>query len=224
MHRCKAYWEQIAHTTVTRLTRPGFENFFKFYKGEPQQKAAIEILFNSMPVSLLEDDTPWVKKYREAPPAKPSNIPQAAVDLIKEFEGFRSEPYDDGIGVATIGYGATFYADNTKVTLNDPPISEGQGEELLKFHLEYFWGMQESSIPFFSQMKEGQKGCLLSFSFNCGAGFYGNSGFNTLTYCLSEQRWDDVPDALRLYVNPGSPVEEGLRRRREAEIELWLSE
>ena len=209
---------------MTRLTRPGFENFFKFFKSEPQQKAAIELLFNSMPVSLLEDDTPWVKKYRETPPAKQSDIPQAAVDLIKEFEGFRSEPYLCPAGVPTIGFGATFWEDNTKVTLNDSPITEERGEELLKFHLQYFYGMQESSIPYFSQMKEGQKGCLLSFSFNVGASYYGNSGFSTLTYCLSEQRWDDVPDALRLYVNPGTSAEEGLRRRREAEIELWLSE
>lgn len=223
MHLCRPYWRRIAHTTVTRLTRGGFENFFRFFKGEPQQKAAIEILFNAMPVSLLEDDTPWIVKYREAPPPVATEIPQEAIDLIKNFEGFRSEPYDDGVGVATIGYGATFYEDNTKVTLSDPPITQERGEELLTWHLGYFWGVQESSIPYWSQMSDGQKGCLLSFSFNCGAMFYGSDGFRTITSCLSEKRWDDVPDALRLYINPGSPVEAGLRRRREAEIELWLS-
>ena len=29
--------------------------------------------------------------------------------------------------------------------------------------------------------------------------------------------------AMRLYVNPGTSVEAGLRRRREAEIALWNS-
>ena len=46
---------------MTRLTRGGFENFFRFFKGEPQQKEAIEILFAAIPVALLEDDTPWIK-------------------------------------------------------------------------------------------------------------------------------------------------------------------
>ena len=109
------------------------------------------------------------------------------------------------------------------MTFNDPAITQERGEKLLTWHLGYFWGVQESSIPYWSQMSDGQKGCLLSFSFNCGAMFYGAGGFNTITACLSEKRWADVPNALRLYVNPGTAVEAGLRRRREAEIELWNS-
>ena len=206
---------------MARLSVEGFRNFFRYYQGQPQQQEAIEILWKAMPVSLLEEDTAWVQKYRETPPAQGSDIPQDAVDLIKEFEGFRSCPYDDGIGISTIGYGATFYADNTKVKMSDPCISEAQGEELLKFHLEYFWGTQESTIPYWNEMSDGQRGCLLSFSFNCGAHFYGANGFATITGCLRDKRWNDVPDALRLYVSPGTAVEAGLRRRREAEIELW---
>ena len=93
---------------------------------------------------------------------------------------------------------------------SDPAITEQQGEDLLKYHLEYFWGVQESTIPFWEEMTDGQRGCLLSFSFNCGANFYGSSGFNTITGCLRDKRWEDVPSALMLYVNPGSPVEAGL--------------
>tara|TARA_S200002703_G_scaffold94615_1_gene81651 strand:- start:208 stop:834 length:627 start_codon:yes stop_codon:yes gene_type:complete len=204
-----------------RLTVDGFTNFFRYFKGQPQQLEAVEILWKAMPVSLLEEDTAWIEKYREAPPANSSGIPQDAINLIKEFEGFRSCPYDDGVGVATIGYGATFYQDNRKVSLSDPCISEAQGEELLTYHLQYFWGTQESTIPYWNEMSDGQRGCLLSFSFNCGAHFFGAAGFSTLTGCLRDKRWNDVPDALRLYCNPNTAVEAGLRRRREAEIELW---
>ena len=49
------------------------------------------------------------------------------------------------------------------------------------------------------------------------------NGFNTISGCLRDKRWNDVPDALNLYVNPGSAVETGLRRRRAAEIQLWVS-
>ena len=208
---------------MTKLTASGFENFFRFWKDQPQQSEAIKILYEAMPSSLLDDSSNWIAKYREEPPESEGGIPQNAVDLIKEFEGFRSKPYDDGVGVATIGYGATFYENSVKVTLSDQPITQARGTELLKFHLQYFWGTQESTIPYWNEMSSGKRGCLLSFSFNCGANFYGNSGFNTITGCLKDKRWNDVPNALLLYINPGSAVEAGLRRRREAEIELWNS-
>ncbi|MGB0826183.1 MAG: lysozyme [Synechococcus sp.] len=208
---------------MSRLTLDGFKNFFRYFKEEPQQSEALEILWKAMPVSLLEEDTSWIVKFREDPPANTGGIPQDAINLIKNFEGFRSSVYNDGVGVATIGYGATFYEDGRKVDWGDPSITEKRGEELLTYHLQYFWGVQESTIPYWKEMTDGQRGCLLSFSFNCGAHFYGSSGFNTITGCLRDKRWSDVPNALRLYVNPGTSVEAGLRRRREAEIELWLS-
>ncbi len=205
------------------MSKISFPDFWKYFKGTPNQLEAIVLLESQLPVSLLQDDSAWVIKYREAPAKSDSGIPQAAVDLIKEFEGFRSSVYDDGVGVATIGYGATFYENGQKVGWNDQPITEARGEELLKYHLEYFWGTQESTIPYWNEMSDGKRGCLLSFSFNCGSGFYGNGGFNTITGCLGDKRWNDVPAALRLYVNPGTSTEAGLRRRREAEIQLWNS-
>jgi lysozyme len=54
-----------------------------------------------------------------------------------------------------------------------------------------------------------------------GAGFYGSSDFNTITRVLREKKWNEVPAALELYRNPGSSVENGLRRRRIAEGKLW---
>ena len=198
-------------------------DFFKYLKGEGtvEQQEAVQLLQSAMSEKLKRNDSAWVVKYRETPAKTDSGIPQAAVDLIKEFEGFRSAVYDDGMGIPTVGYGATFYESGQKVGWNDPPITEARGEELLKYHLEYFWGTQESTIPYWNEMSDGKRGCLLSFSFNVGAHFYGNSGFNTITGCLRDKRWNDVPNALLLYVNPGSSVEAGLRRRRGAEIQLW---
>ena len=198
-------------------------DFFRYYKDTVEQQEAVQLLQSAMPETLKRDKSAWVVKFREAPAKSDSGIPQDAVDLIKEFEGFRSAVYDDGVGVATIGYGATFYQSGQKVGWNDPPITEAQGEELLKYHLEYFYGTQESTIPYFEEMSDGKRGCLLSFSFNVGAHFYAANGFATITGCLRDRRWNDVPNALLLYVNPGSSVEAGLRRRREAEIQLWNS-
>jgi GH24 family phage-related lysozyme (muramidase) len=64
---------------------------------------------------------------------------------------------------------------------------------------------------------------LQSFAYNLGARFYGSSGFNTITRVLKNKEWDKVPDALKLYRNPGTNVEAGLLRRRVAEGKLWMS-
>jgi len=37
------------------------------------------------------------------------------IDLIKKFEGFRSEAYQDSVGIWTVGYGSTMWPDGKKV-------------------------------------------------------------------------------------------------------------
>lgn len=50
-------------------------DFFKHFKGEPHQMAAVEQLQAAMPQSLLQADTPWVETFRAAPKAKDPLIP-----------------------------------------------------------------------------------------------------------------------------------------------------
>ena len=56
----------------------------------------------------------------------------AGIEIIKSMEGFRSAPYKCPAGIPTIGYGATFYPNGTKVTMSDTPITEVHGTDLLK--------------------------------------------------------------------------------------------
>lgn len=60
---------------------------------------------------------------------------QAAVNLIGQFEGFRSAPYLDSVGVPTIGYGTTFYEDGTKVTMHDDHIDQTRASAILLNYL-----------------------------------------------------------------------------------------
>ena len=84
-----------------------------------------------------------------------------------------------------------------------------------------FWNVLKVTVPCWEQMNDNQKSALTSFAYNLGAHFYGSPGFNTISACLRDRAWDEVPAALMLYVNPGSAFEAGLRRRREAEGRLW---
>ena len=53
------------------------------------------------------------------------------LELIKRYEGFRAKPYLCPAGVPTIGYGVTVYPDGTKVTLQDPPITQAKAPAIM---------------------------------------------------------------------------------------------
>ena len=42
-------------------------DFFKYYENQPQQAEGVQLLQQSMPDSLLKNESAWVKKYREEP-------------------------------------------------------------------------------------------------------------------------------------------------------------
>ena len=210
---------------MAMITPDKWRDFWKYYVGGVKQIEGIDALYEAMPKSLLEDDTTWIDLFRTPDPVKERSdeIPTAAIDLICEFEGFRAEVYDDGVGVATIGFGSTFYEDYEDVAWGDPPITRERARKLMLLVCADFWDGLERSIPFWSEMTSGQRGCLLSFAYNCGKSFYASNGFATITNVLSSRAYGDMDYALHLYVNPGSPVETGLRRRRDAEYALWIS-
>lgn len=148
------------------------------------------------------------------------------MNLIKAFEGCHLKAYYDpltgGLPI-TIGWGSTKDFDGKPFKI-DRQITQEYADSLLEFDIENRFLPSLSKIPFWGDMNEKQRGALLSFAYNLGAGFYGGKNFNTITSCLREKRWADVPKALFLYRNPGTKVEAGLARRRRAEGEVWSRE
>ncbi len=59
-------------------------------------------------------------------------------DLIKLFEGLSLKPYLCSAKVPTIGYGNTFYENNKKVLMSDPPITKERADDLLKLNADRF--------------------------------------------------------------------------------------
>ena len=122
----------------------------------------------------------------------------------------------------TIGWGSTR-------DLNGKPFKLGQkitqkvADDLLINQIKNEFIPTLSKIPYWSEMSDGKRAALLSFSYNLGSNFYNSEGFDTITRVLKNKEWSKVPDALYLYRNPGSNVEAGLARRRKAEGKLWNS-
>lgn len=151
---------------------------------------------------------------------------KGSLELSKKYESYEGEAYDlEGEGIYTIGYGLRgFYYDEAG---NQVPITasstmteaEATATKNRRFAIEFLPELQK--IPGWNDMSSGQQSALASFSWNLGAGFYESPGFETISGALREKRWNDVPSALLLYRNPGSKFEEGLRRRRIEEGQLW---
>lgn len=198
-------------------------DFFTYYKKLPHQQAAIAELEQAIKTSapsLLERSAPWYKTWQQA--GIQQNYSQA-VDLIKEFEGCHLEAYADplhGWGVPTIGYGTTRYPNGNKVAKGDK-ITVVEAEELLNAEVNSIASTLKRTIPHWSAMTLEQQCALIDFGYNLGSGFYGAEGFETITAKLQAKDWGAVPAAMLLYCNPGTDVEAGLRRRREAEGALW---
>lgn len=155
-----------------------------------------------------------------------SRIPLPGVDLIKKFEGCKLTAYPDPASGGlpyTIGWGSTRRKDGRAFQLGET-ITQAEADDLLNFQIENEFLPVLETIPVWSELNTNQRGALLSFAYNLGAHFYGGGNFQTISRVLREQRWDQIREALLLYCNPGSPVEQGLRRRRSAEADLFLSE
>lgn len=149
------------------------------------------------------------------------------IDLIMEFEGFRESAYPDpldGWKLPTIGYGTTRHADGKPVKRGDK-IARAAAEQALSAWVAQRIEPRLSRIPAWGRMNENQRGALRSFAYNLGEGFYGAANFRSITaVCDSPNRWNDrawVREQFIKYRNPGSDVEAGLLRRREAEAALF---
>lgn len=201
------------------------EQLFRYWRGLPHQLASIQLLEQDIAVNgyaaAMRRDRAWFSTWSQD--GKQSDL-TPAIKLIKGFEGCHLEAYPDplhGWAVATIGYGTTRYSDGRKVQRGDK-ITAPDAETLLKRDVDQIAAKLRDTIPHWREMADQQQCALISFAYNLGAGFYGTAGFETITARLRDREWSKVPDALLLYRNPGTNVEAGLKRRREAEGRLWL--
>jgi lysozyme len=136
--------------------------------------------------------------------------------LARRFEGLYLSPYLCPAGVPTIGYGATYYEDGTRVTLFDPAITKERAELLL------VWMIETVYMPAVLRLCPGidcpnRLAAVIDFVFNLGAN---NLKQSTLRRRINAGDWDAVPTELRKWVRGGGKVLRGLVLRREAEIGL----
>lgn len=138
-------------------------------------------------------------------------INEAGLQIIKESEGFRSEPYFCPAGVLTIGYGTT----GSRVK-SGMKIDEATAERWLQEDVEIF----ESAIASLVEvpLNENQFSALVSFVYNIGANAFGNS---TLLTKINNKDYEGAAEEFGRWVKAGSKTLPGLVTRREKEKQLF---
>ena len=144
-------------------------------------------------------------------------VSDGCLDLIKQCEGFRAEPYLCPAGVPTIGYGSTRYADGRKVTLDDPPITEAEAQEIMKATLQQYEAAvtRYVTVP----LNQNQFDALVDFAYNAGAQ---NLRTSTLLKLLNQGEYAAAADQFGKWVYGDGKKLNGLVKRRELEEDLFL--
>jgi lysozyme len=142
------------------------------------------------------------------------DIPAAAVELIKRYEGLRLESYRCPAGYLTIGWG---HRDNVLPAMH---ITREMADYYLNRDLRELANLLRPLIDV--PLTPNQWAALLSFAFNVGVGAFRDS---TLRKRLNAGDYDAVPAELMRWnkatIKGVKRVLPGLIARREAEAELW---
>ena len=138
---------------------------------------------------------------------------------IKRSEGLELKAYKRKGDVWTIGYGSTYYEDNSRIKEGDVITAE-RAESLLKLKVEKEYLPQLKKLVKVP-LNDAQMSAMLSLIYNIGAG---NLRKSKLLGLVNNNPNDLAIKAQWLITNirVGSQFEKGLRLRRLREVELYF--
>ena len=139
------------------------------------------------------------------------------LDLIKLYEGYSSSPYLCPAQHWTIGYGAIWGMDDTRVKEDHPDINEDQADYLLRRDVKKseMAVLRHIRVP----LEDGQFNALCSFVFNLGSGALQSS---TLRRKINRGDYIGAANEFPRWVYAGGRKLKGLVRRREHERLMFI--
>lgn len=141
------------------------------------------------------------------------------IELIKFFEGFRSDPYICSGGYATIGWGTTRYPSGEKVKKHDRSINQQEAEAFLRNDLSYFEKQVDAMTR--DDINQNQFDSLVSFAYNLGANAL--KGSTLLKKVNADPNDKNIAKEFMKWVYSNNKKLAGLVKRRTAESELYFS-
>ena len=147
------------------------------------------------------------------------------LDLLEQWEGFKTTVYKDSAGLPTIGVGHLLTKSELssgKITIGGIPVSYANGLTDQQVTDLLAQDVQPAAAAVNNNVKvpliQNQFDALVSFTFNVGVGAFTAS---TLLKLLNQKQYDQVPTQLLRWTRAGGQVVQGLVNRRNNEIKLW---
>jgi len=147
--------------------------------------------------------------------------------MIAEHEGLSLKPYRCPAGVATIGYGQTFYPSGRKVTMRDAPITQSYAFEMLKVVADMFARDVDKLVT--SEITQNQFNALVSFAYNLGSDIdadnipEGLGDSNLLRRVNANPNDPAIAKEFAKWCKAGGRVMNGLVKRRAVESKLYFT-
>jgi lysozyme len=145
-------------------------------------------------------------------------ISENGLKLIAQFEGISLKPYQDCVGLFTIGIGHLIGNGKTLPSEWNRTLTLKECYELLANDVRKFELGVERYINV--QLTQNQFDALVSFTFNLGIGTLQRS---TLRAKLNRKDYEGAIDSWLKYNKAGGKVYRGLDLRRKAEVKLFNS-
>lgn len=137
---------------------------------------------------------------------------QSGLDLLRQFEQFRSTPYKDQGGKLTIGYGHLIKAGE-----NFTSLTQTQANALLSKDVAIAEAALRRRVKV--ELNANQYAAVVCWTFNLGES---NLVQSTLLTKLNAGAFDDVPGEILRWHRIDQQPSRGLIRRRAAEAMLFL--
>lgn len=142
----------------------------------------------------------------------------AGIEIIKHFEGWSSNSYQDPIGIWTIGFGSIWQLDSERVTKKTPPLSKEEGELLLRRELLHVEKAVNKLVTV--ELTENAFSSLCSWCYNLGTSRLKSS---TLRAKLNRGDYNGASAEFPKWRMAGGKILSGLVRRRVEERKLFES-
>ena len=133
-----------------------------------------------------------------------------AYEIVKEFEGLRLMPYQDIVGVWTVGYGST-----TDVTPGEK-ITQAEADDRLAKDMDEAERCLNNNVSV--ELNQNQIDALCSWIFNLGCKRFHAS---TMLRKINEGQFDQASVEMRKWDMAGGKQVDWLIKRRIAESKLF---
>ena len=152
------------------------------------------------------------------------NISENLLVFLKGYEAFSSEPYNIGDGTNTIGYGVTELYQPTAYAELSPYCTEQQASDVMYRIIRdnYFKGVWEQIDGVRENPKQNEIDAFVSLAYNAGVG--GCTSSPMFQAYIQNKPISECASSWKTYaINEGTIHEQGLRNRRNAEYNMFVS-